>query len=59
MYTKLPDVNLTGQEISDEFFFYADDDIFESAKNFLMYLPSLKEQGYTVEMLIEDYNNRL
>lgn len=53
---------LTDLKISDLFFNYPridGDNLEVSAGEFLNELPSLKEQGITTKMLVEDYNNRL
>jgi len=62
MVKRLPDVSISGLELSDLFFNYpnlTDNSIKEQAQDFLNSLPSLEAQGVTVEFLIEDYNNRL
>jgi len=61
---RLREVTLSGLEISDLFFTYCCDDInelsiVELAKEFMDDLPSLGLQGYTIDSLVKDYENRL
>jgi len=59
---RLPNVSITGLELSDLFFNYPKidgDNLEVSAGEFLNEFPSLKKQGITAKVLIEDYNRRL
>jgi hypothetical protein len=59
---RLPDVSISGLELSDLFFNYPridGDNLEVSAGEFLNELPSLKAQGITVKQLVEDYQARL
>jgi hypothetical protein len=61
---RLKEVTLSGLEISDLFFTYCCEDInelsiAELAKEFMDDLPSLKLQGYTIDCLVMDFENRL
>lgn len=59
---KLPQVTLSNVELSDLFFNYHKSETYtveESANDFLNFLPSLESAGVTVEMLVNDYNERL
>lgn len=58
----LPDVKISGIELSDLFFNYPNNNDYttrELARSFLSDLPMLKAQGITEDLLVEDYYSRL
>jgi hypothetical protein len=58
----LPQVTLSSVELSDLFFNYhllSQFTVEQSAEDFLNMMPSIKNAGVTIEMLVKDYNDRV